>query len=119
MGVVVGRWLYLGGVKAAQGLVGDKTLKPSAGFVGATQASSALVYGYPVATLGITAQYCPPSSYGGACDLDVELGPAFYVTEEGSGLFVLPPLRDLSSSGNKKSRAINSICKCKSCFIIF
>merc|ERR1712221_30133 len=59
--------------------------------------------------------YRPPNSYfrdnsaipppqlmrGRACDLDVELGPAFNVTVEGTGLFVRPSLRDLSSNRRK------------------
>lgn len=38
---------------------------------------------------------------GRACDLDVELGPAFHVTVESLGLFVLLALRDLSSNRRK------------------
>ena len=38
---------------------------------------------------------------GQACDLDVELGPACNVPVEGTGLFVRPSLRDLSSNRRK------------------
>merc|ERR1719228_2991457 len=68
--------LYSAGENTRLQRVGDKTLKPGSRFVGATRAPTAPVPSLMIATLGITAQYCPPRPMRGrACDLDVELGP--------------------------------------------
>merc|ERR1712117_376627 len=67
---------YSAGENTSHQRVGDKTLKPGSRFVGATRAPTAPVPSWMIATLGITAQYWPPSPMRGrACDLDVELGP--------------------------------------------
>merc|ERR1711872_978735 len=91
----------LAGVKATHALVGDKTLKPGRLRWGNAGVPGPLVV-LPSATLGITAHTASPARMRGrACDLDVELGPAFHVTVEGTGLFVRPSLRDLSSNRRK------------------
>merc|ERR1712066_710423 len=82
--------LYSAGENTRVPRVGDKTLKPGARFVGATRAPTAQVPFLMIATLGITAQYWPPSPMRGqACDLDVELGPRVPV-ERGVNWTVCP-----------------------------
>merc|ERR1711915_53645 len=97
-----GRGPYLAGVKATHGLDGDKTLKPSSASLG-QRGLSRPVFRRPISYFRDNSAIPPPPARmrGRECDLDVELGPAFHVTVDSIGLFVLPSLRDLSSNRRK------------------